>query len=218
MRRLSPEQLQPAMRPVRLGAPDETVQADIPAADDTAERLQAAFDEARDRGFDEGMKDAAKEVQRRFDRAAQELREAQDKAMAELERKQKALQALLANLPEALNRHAEDCETLSVEVGFAALARLLGELDADRTLMMKLCRSVLRDFGQPSARLRMSEADLALIDANALGVAIEPDRRLAPGACVIETARGQIDSGLDVRLEAIRQGLLQALSEHRGRA
>ncbi|MFT3806719.1 FliH/SctL family protein [Arenimonas sp.] len=218
MRRLSPEQLQPAMRPVRLGASEETAPASAAATDDSAARLQAAFDEARDRGFDEGMKDAAKELQRRSDRTAQELRDAQAKAMAELEGKQKSLQALLAGLPQALNRHADDCETLAVEVGFAALARLLGDLDADRELMTRLCRAVLRDFGQPSARLRLSEADLPMIDVTALAVAIEPDRRLAPGACVIETPRGQIDSGLDVRLEAIQQGLLQALSEHRSRA
>lgn len=218
MRRLSPEQLMPAMRPVRLGLADEVVPASAAAPDDSAARLQAAFDDARDRGFDEGMKDAVREVQRRVDREAQALRDAQAKAMAELDGKQKSLQALLAALPEALNRHADDCETLAVEVGFAALARLLGDLDADRELMTKLCRAVLRDFGQPSARLRISEADLALIDTAALGVAVEPDRRLAPGACVIETPRGQIDSGLDVRLDAIRQGLLQALSDHRSRA
>lgn len=217
MRRLMPETLRMPAQPVRLGAaavqplPREPVER----ADDAQQRLQAAFDEARDRGFDEGTKDAAREIDRRVEKIAQQLeREHADETQRLLER-ESALQRLCDGIADAIERFGSDSEAASVEVAYAALVRLLGASAADRTLLQAHCLTVAREFGDPPATLRVSAHDLELLDIAVLPLPVEPDRRLKSGQCLIETGRGQFDCGLDVRLEAIRQAFLVGLRGHR---
>jgi flagellar biosynthesis/type III secretory pathway protein FliH len=216
MRRLTPDHLQTLEQPLRLGQATPAASAAPVTAEDPAQRLQAAFDEARDRGFDEGMKDAGREVERRVEKIAQALRDDHAAAMASLQDSEDALRRLADALQTAVRRHAEDAETLAVEVAFAAVVRLLGEKATERSLMTELCRTVVREFGHPPATLRVSDSDLPLLETAQLEIPVEADRRLAPGQCVVDTARGQFESGLDVRLEAIKQSLLSGLLEHRG--
>lgn len=216
MRRLTPDRLQSPELPVRLGQP--LPNAATPAAvtpDDTTARLQAVFDEARARGFDEGMKDAAREIDRRVERIAQSLKDEHAIAVASLKQAEEAQRQLLEGLQGALRQYADDGEVLAVEVAYAAVARLFSDKAADRNLMLDLCRTVVREFGHPPATLRVSDPDFALLDNAQLDIPVEADRRLAPGQCVIDTARGQFESGLDVRLEAIKQSLLSGLQDYR---
>lgn len=216
MRRLTPDHLQSPEQSVRLGPPRAQA-ATSPAMppDDPTARLQAAFEEARDRGFDEGMKDAAREIDRRVDKIAQKHHDEHAAAMASLRQAEAAQRQLLEGLQGALRQYADDGEVLAVEIAYAAVARLLGDKAADRSLMQELCRTVVREFGHPPATLRVSDQDLALLDPAQLDIPVEADRRLAPGQCVIDTARGQFESGLDVRLEAIKQALLNGLQDAR---
>jgi flagellar biosynthesis/type III secretory pathway protein FliH len=114
-----------------------------------------------------------------------------------------------------VDQHAEDSELLAVEVAFAAVTRLLGEKSADRSLMLDLCRAVIREYGHPPATLRISEADLNLLEPNSLDIPVEVDRRLVAGQCVIDTARGQFETGLDIRLAALSKALLDTVADHR---
>jgi flagellar biosynthesis/type III secretory pathway protein FliH len=148
----------------------------------------------------------------------QRLREAHDAAVARLEEERAELKRLAAAMERAIEAHARDSEELAVEVGYAATLRLLGEAAADRSLMPGLCRAIVREHGHPSARLRVSDLDLPLLASVDLGVPVEGDRRLAPGQCVIDTARGQFESGLDVRLAALAAALGSTLAAHRGEA
>lgn len=217
MRRLMPEMLLMPAQPVRLGAavvqplPRESVER----ADDTQQRLQAACDEARDRGFDEGMKDAAREIDRRVEKIAQRLEREHADETRRLRERESALQRLCDGIADAIERFGTDSEATSVEVAYAALVRLLGESAADRELLQAHCLSVAREFGDPPASLRVNAHDLELLDIAALPFSVEADRRLESGQCLIETGRGQFDCGLDVRLDAIRQAFLAGLRGHR---
>jgi flagellar biosynthesis/type III secretory pathway protein FliH len=81
--------------------------------------------------------------------------------------------------------------------------------------MPELCQRIVHEYGHPPATLRVSESDMQLLAPVEMGIPVEADRRLAPGQCVIDTARGQFESGLDVRLEALRMTLLSTMAEHR---
>lgn len=217
MRRLTPETLRMPAQSVRLGVaavqplPSESVEH----VNDAQQMLQAACDEARDRGFDEGMKDAAREIDRRVEKIAQRLERERADETRRLRERESALQRLCDGMADAIQRFRSDSETASVEVAYAAVVRLLGASAADRKLLQAHCLSVAREFGDPPATLRVSADDLELLDIAALPLPVEPDRRLESGQCLIETGRGQFDCGLDVRLDAIRQAFLSGLRRHR---
>lgn len=217
MRRLTPETLRMPAQPVRLGvaAVQPLRSESVEHVNDAQQMLQAACDEARDRGFDEGMKDAAREIDRRVEKIAQRLERERTDETRRLRERESALQRLCDGMADAIQRFGSDSETTSVEVAYAAVVRLLGASAADRELLQAHCLSVAREFGDPPATLRVSADDLELLDIAALPLPVEPDRRLESGQCVIETGRGQFDCGLDVRLDAIRQAFLSGLRRHR---
>lgn len=217
MRRLMPETLRMPDQPIRLGAapgqpaPPESIKRE----DDAKKALQATFDEARDRGFDEGMKDAAREIDRRVEKIAERLEREHADEIGQLQERKDALKRLCDGMVEAIERFGKDGEETVVEAAYVALVRLLGASAADRSLLRAHCVAVIREFGDPPATLRVSERDLELLDVAALSLPVEPDRRLASGQCIIETARGQFDCGLEARLDAIQQAFLAGLREHR---
>jgi flagellar biosynthesis/type III secretory pathway protein FliH len=214
MRRLTPDRLSVANAPARLGAP-AVVAPTAPAVDPAAAmRAQAErdFAAAREQGRATGLKDAEAEVARRVEVIAAKLRTEHESALAATRKEQVRLRASADGIEAAIARHADDAELLAVVVAYAAVVRLLGARVAERQHVVDLCRAVLHDYGSPQATLHLSESDIALLPDGAPGVAVEGDRRLAPGQCVIVTARGQFESGLDVRLERLKRALLDAVA------
>lgn len=222
MRRLAADRLESMDSPKLLGGSERLVRAAEPAAPDPAEALRIqhkqAFETARDQGFAEGMRSAELEVRQQVANIEARLREEHAAALQRLQAGEEQLQQMTSSLQASLDACAADAEMLAIEVAFASVTRLLGEKSADRSLMRDLCRSIVYEYGHPPATLRVSEADMPLLESVELGIPVEADRRLAPGQCVIDTARGQFDSGLDVRLDALRKTLLTTIAEHRGHA
>jgi flagellar assembly protein FliH len=220
MRRLAADRLESMDSPRLLGSSELPSRASQSIASDPAESLRAqqklAFDEAGKRGFAEGMKGAESEVGLQVEKIAAHMREEQAVALKRLQVEQEHLKNVASSLQHALAAYVADAELLAVEVAFASVVRLLGDKSADRSLMGELCQRIVHEYGHPPATLRVSEADMPLLESIELGIPLAPDRRLAPGQCVIDTARGQFESGLDVRLEALRKTLLATVAEHRG--
>jgi flagellar biosynthesis/type III secretory pathway protein FliH len=206
--------------PKLIGQGDVRLQSAGPSAEDVAEELRLqhvqAFDGARERGLAEGLKDAEREIAERVSKIEERLRIAHEAAVAKLEAEQLRLRKYISALTAALQDHSIDSETMAVEVAYAAVVRILGEKSADRTLLPDLCRTIVREYGHPPATLRVSDVDFSLFESAEFDIPVEADRRLLPGQCVIDTARGQFESGLDVRLEALTRSLLAAVAEHRG--
>lgn len=218
MRRLTPDTLRIPEQPLLLGKglAGVPVREVVTPPDDGQKALQVAFDEARDRGFSEGMKDASREIERRVEAVTGRLRQDQFEEATKLQERAQALHVLSQGMAGAMERIQSEVEAIAVEVAYAALIRLLGAHADKRDLLQAHCVVVMNEFGDPPATLRVSERDLELLDLSALPFPVESDRRLAPGQCTVETARGQFDCGLDVRLEAIRHAFLAGLREHQG--
>jgi flagellar assembly protein FliH len=219
MRRLAADRLESIDSPKLLGSSGLQTCASESVAPDPAETLRAqqklAFEEAGKRGFAEGMKDAESEIRLQVEKFAVRMREEQAVALKRMQAEQEHLHKVASSLQQALAGYLADAELLAVEVAFASVTRLLGDKSADRSLMGEFCHRIVNEYGHPPATLRVSEADMPLLDSIELGIPVEADRRLVPGQCVIDTARGQFDSGLDVRLEALRKTLLATVAEHR---
>ena len=219
MRRLSPEQLDssgpPRILPARTMVPrgqQDAVDAE-PVA--TISAAELAMETSRQRGYAEGMKAAEQEIERRYNLLAARLDEEHKSRLQQLQATEHRFLQLMQGLGSALARQADETHTLSVEVAVAAVVRLLGDKADNKTLMPELCQTVIREFGHPPATLRVSESDFALIAEATLNIPVEVDRQLSPGQCVVDTARGQFESGLDVRLEALCEALLAGLADYR---
>jgi flagellar assembly protein FliH len=190
--------------------------AATPDPEAAARREREAMEAARKAGRELGLEDAAVEIAERVAAVEQRLQAEHDAQTTRLKDAQQRIAALLSSLPEALAGQARDAEALAVEVAYAALVRVLGAKQADGTLLPDLCRAVAEDFGRADSTLLLAESDLALVAGNDFGLPVRADGRLRAGQCVIETPRGQIESGLDVRTEAVRRALLDAYAAHRG--
>lgn len=222
MRRLTADRLESASSPTVLGRVEPAARAsETPTVDPAAAlraQQEAMFEQARVQGYAKGMSEAEREIAVGIEEVATRLHQDHEAVVAKLRAKEERLRQFMLSLQGAVDTHAEKAETLAVEVAFASVTRLLGEKSADRSLMLELCRAVIREYGHPPATLRLSEADLSLLEPNQLDIPVEVDRRLAPGQCVIDTARGQFETGLDIRLAALSKALLSAIAEHRGPA
>jgi flagellar biosynthesis/type III secretory pathway protein FliH len=220
MRRLTADRLESLDNPTVLGKSAPLSRDAQTSAPDPAEALRIrqtqVLDDARKQGHAQGMTDAEREIAQRVEKIETRLRVEHDAAVARLEAGEERLRKFISSLQGALDGHAESAETLAVEVAYASVVRLLGEKSADRSLMLDLCRAVIREYGHPPATLRVSEADLGLLETSQLDIPVEVDRRLVAGQCVIDTARGQFETGLDIRLAALSKALLDTVGEHRG--
>jgi len=220
MQRLSADFLQADTHRKLLGQQESGVlsMADPALADN--KRLQdhqtQLFDQAREHGLSEGLKNAEQEIQKRVEEIEARLAQAHQKAVAELRTQQELFQKLITNVKTSVEQHATEAEAVAVEVAFASVIRLLGDKAADHTLVAALCAAVANEYGHGAATLHVSEADRVMFESVNIGIAIEVDRRLQSGQCIIETTRGQFDCGVDVRLEALKKAFLSGLNDHRG--
>ena len=114
-----------------------------------------------------------------------------------------------------MQAHRRECEEAAVEGAYAALLQVLGRRAGERTLMQELCEHVLERQGRGPLTLRLASVDCAHVGMPD-EIRIVPDPTLAPGSCVVESPRGGVDTGLDVRLSALRDAFLEALVVHRG--
>jgi flagellar biosynthesis/type III secretory pathway protein FliH len=222
MRRVAADRLESMASPKLLGNGERSVHLSASSASDPAEMLRTqqklAFDAAHEQGFAEGMRAAESEIGLQVEKIGARLREEHAAGLKQLQAEQERLREMVLSLPEALAAHAAEAELFAVEVAFASVTRLLGDKSADRSLMADLCQRIVHEYGHPPAILRVSEADMPLLESIELGIPVEADRRLAPGQCVIDAARGQFESGLDVRLDALCKTLLATVALHRGQA
>lgn len=219
MRRLGAEKLDMGATPTVIGAQESLASVSSVAVAAEADALrraqQDAFDDARSKGFDAGKRDAEREIAQQVQKISADLERKHSEAVARLDGERKRLNELAQSISMATEHFAENAEATAVEVAYAAVIRLLGEKAVDRSLMVDLCRTIVREHGHPAATLRLSEPDFALLQDQDVGIPVEIDRRLSPGQCVIDSPRGQIESGLELRLHALTQALLVALAEHR---
>ena len=139
------------------------------------------------RGFDDGRR--AAEI---------ELAEARD-AIARL------AQTLEALRPEPTNALA----LLLAETVDRLVREIIGSVDVDATLLLTRARAAAALIGEniEPSRLRVHPDHVELLRGAELGLEVEGDPSLEPGAVVLETGHGWVEDGPAVRLERLRAEL-----------
>lgn len=205
-----------------MQAPQTAATADPQNFHDPQRELDMLREQIREQAYREGLQravlEAEAEIQRRVDAVAAQLKAEQEALLAQMQVRLESLNALLAAVRDAARRQAADAEETAVEAAYTATLHLLGEKAAEHELMRELCRHALKAHGQDSITVRLSEADLESLDLQVSDVRFVADRHLRPGQCVIESPRGEFETGLDVRLDALKRAFLDGLAAHRSEA
>ena len=204
-----------------------------PLPEEVFEQARAkGLQEGREAGLQLGLKDAQ-------ERLAEATRAAQASAAAELERESARLAQQCADRVarvDAVARAFEDrlaahCAALEAEaaaLAFGVVCRLLGDAAARRETIEALVGQAMADLRSQALRVRLNAADLALLDeggsAGAIGLrARHPDiewiadSAVQPGGCLIDSAGGTLDAGLDTQLQRLLQHWRTALAQETGR-
>lgn len=118
---------------------------------------------------------------------------------------------LLADEVAALQARLErEAVEWAAEVGFTALVRLLGQTRADAALIRSVCDAIADEQGLPTLTLRLHPDLLDEVPART-GLTIIPDAEIGKAQVIVETSRGDIDSGVAVRLRSLCDGLIAGL-------
>ncbi len=179
------------------------------------EAQQAA---AVERGYQEGHARGLAQAQERVRQENQAWRQQRerelDAAREQFEQARERLESLTRQLPVQIAAEAARAEELAIETAYAAVTRLLGSDYIERNLMPALVRHAMGSLEMRVDAILLSAQDVELLQGmENLNVAV--DARLRPGQCRLETRLGSYDTGLDVRLDMLRQALLSGLAEHR---
>lgn len=172
------------------------------------------LDSAQEQGYASGLKRADQAIEARAKAAESQIREAHAAEGESLQLANEQLAELLQSLPQAIAQMDTRVETAAVEIAYAACMRLLGESAVNRTLMPALCEQALAEYRQRPVTVRVCATDaacLAHIAGDDVGVVVDP--HLASGQCRLETHKGLYDTGIEVRLDALKQVLLHSLNQ-----
>jgi type III secretion protein L len=177
-------------------------EAEYAALLDAAEVLQAAQDEAA-RIVEATARDA---VRARADGHAQGLREAQADYARRLAAEALATQRQLLALRDSMAR-----------IVVRAVGQFMADADPAQLLEAALRRVEALVRGEPFVGVRVApdqeaalRAALARLGADsgwALSAAVSADPALAPGVCVVSTASGTLEIGVDAQLDAFRRAV-----------
>jgi flagellar assembly protein FliH len=182
---------------------------------------QVELESQRERGYQAGMAEgkakAEKYAQAELTTVKKRLEAEWAKAQEHLDEERVALQALAARLELVLVEAERAAEEAAVHAAYAALVRILGTREAEGGLMRDLCRQALSDAGGETHVLWVCELDHASLgDLTSAELRIDP--ALERGQVRLQSRLGHYDTGLDVRLEQIRQAFLAGLVLHRTKA
>ncbi|MBD9437300.1 hypothetical protein IB223_14445 [Pseudoxanthomonas sp. PXM03] len=215
---------------LRAWSGDEPRQ-EIPAPSDGAhaqQRLAEAqrqqqdeLERQRERGYQAGMAEGKAAVERRVQAELvtmkKRLEEDWAKAQKHLDEERAALQALAARLEQVLGEADRAAEEAAVQAAYAALVRVLGNREAEGELMRDLCQQALSDAGGETHVLWVCDQDHALV-GKLTSAELRTDPALKRGQVRLQSRLGHYDTGLDVRLEQIRQAFLAGLALHHTKA
>lgn len=184
----------------------------------TQRRQQAEWERHREQGYQAGLAEgksaAARQAKEELTIAKERLEAEYDQARESLERERIALRGLMLRLEQALPAADQLAEEAAVHAGYTALTRVLGVHAANGELMGDLCRQALADAGSEVHVLWVCAEDKdGLGDLESIEVRIDP--MLKPGQVRLQSRLGHYDTGLEVRLEQIKQAFLTGLATYR---
>ncbi|MFH2056900.1 MAG: FliH/SctL family protein [bacterium] len=139
---------------------------------------------------------------------------------AEAEKVRQHLQGVAAALEAFREQLYEQSRGELTELAFALADRIIGSRsEREQELVIETvarCVSEILDKAKIKIRVNSRQVDfikenlesIRALDESISQISIEPDQRVAPGGCIVETDSGTADGRLQSQLEMLRRGLL----------
>jgi flagellar assembly protein FliH len=185
-----------------------------------AEDLVVLADEVRRAAYQEGLDQARFEVMESARRNEEKQRDADVQAETALSDKLQELDRVIGALQSQRMIVLHEAEGALIELVFGCLTQMLTRMALDDSLIRGLVSKALEELSMDDAlTIRLSISDhAALSESGWLGrppvegksIRWVPDAMLRAGDCMIDTARGTLDSGLDTKISALRDILVSA--------
>ena len=180
------------------------------------EERSAVLAAARDEGLAQGLAQAEQEVLKRLQSAEAAIQDAHAEASAKLRDDQARLQELLGAVPKSVAEREPLIEQLVMEVAYCAVTKMLGAMMSEpprQRLLEMLSAQALAEYRQRPVVLRVSSDDApALAPLAGDGITVLGDPALPGGSCRLETHKGLYETGLEVRLEQLKQAFLRTVA------
>lgn len=191
----------------------------------TAVTVDEAVEDAITRGYRDGFAEgitmgegeSERLLRERVNALEEEARQRLQAAVAECDKSRAHFQKLIGSMQQEVHVQRDWAEQLAIEIAYTALLRLLGEKAQERTLLAALCHHASAELASAPTRIRLAPVDVELVAGLTDEVEVVADPRLMPGSLVLGTPRGEVHAGLEIRLEAIKRALLEALAASAGR-
>lgn len=190
------------------------LQVPDPAEQIRTSRLKAEK-EGHEEGLSKGLADAKKQIDARVKVIEGDLRREHEDAMKALEETKSAFARLLKSLHAQGEQLVSLSEEVAVEAAYAAVLKVLGNHAADGNLMREICLQAIASAEEAPTVLRVSNEDFSILGDEWKDVVLIADPRLSSGQCALETRLGHYETGVDVRLEAIKNAFLEGLQRYR---
>jgi flagellar biosynthesis/type III secretory pathway protein FliH len=171
-------------------------------------RLAEELDGLRRAAHEDGLRQGKLDAQRQVDLA--------------VARQEAALHGLIGSINDAVRDRLADLEEFALAIAFEACGTVLSEASRDGRAVTDVVRRLLLPLRQASGvRVQLNPDDLARVSqavlsdphANVHPLRFDADSSLKTGDCRIVTTHGQLESGLAIQLNAIRDSLLNTHAE-----
>ena len=207
--------LSTALAPLAYEALLPAAQPEADPAQQLREETARALEAAREQGYLEGREQAKTEIDQACEQARREIHAAHAEEQARLEAASGEAVRILQALEGLPAKYEHELEELIPEVAYAAVLRILDASAVDLPLVHQLCQRALDEMTQRPVvvRIHPSDADALAALADGSDVRIEPDARLPRDRCRLQARRGDYDTSIEQRLDALKQAFLRGLCE-----
>ena len=173
--------------------------AKLAATTEELEQLRANIDSERQNAAEEGYSEG-------YQKGITE-------AEAEIDDRVRQLDDLIVNIKQKINEHIYENNDALVEIAFAAVAKMLGEILPTKEGAIAAVRNAIQFVSNRDKLIfRVSEHDYQLIKDNSSALLdnddssdfkIFPDQHVKLGGCILESSSGGLDSRLEVQLNTL---------------
>ena len=162
-------------------------------------------------GFEAGEEDGRRDAERYQQAWEQDTRLHLDEERAAVADERSRLATMVAGIEAQWQQQIVALEESSFAIALRSLAEMFGTMPSDGDVLRRLCAKLVDDYRTRALQLAVSPQDRALLPAQIEGLEVIEEAELTAGVCRLVTARGDIETSIRLRLDAIHGAMLDVI-------
>lgn len=169
------------------------------------------FEQLRENAYQNGTKQAEQEIDKAILELKQKYADEHAVIKSQIDSSLSALNLLAENLIKATDQVRNNALEHAVAISYSAITRILETASIEKTLMGELCRSIIAEYGNKPISIQLNAEDFSLINSEEYPVSLTVSPELKRGQCHVLNTHGYFETGIDTRLEAVKNTFLSTL-------